>query len=96
MIYLLYLVIFYILFYHIQHYQKALGTCGMFLNSTIELLRNTSVLVKNFCDATNYKGKDDARLKENRNVLNFFEKWEKEVQGLPIAKTEQASLLMPW
>lgn len=51
------------------------------LNSSIELLENTSVLVKNFRDQRPIHEYADSRLSENKSVLSWFQTWESE-EGL--------------
>ncbi|KAJ8313792.1 hypothetical protein KUTeg_008353 [Tegillarca granosa] len=57
-------------------FQKSLGEAGSELNSTIELLENTSVLIKNFRDNRPITDSSDDRLRQNHDVLDFFIKWE--------------------
>ena len=66
----------------------------MYLNSAIELLRNTAVIVANFTSSKPYCSMADPRYAENRKVLEFFKNWEAEVRKLPMDKSEQNRCLM--
>lgn len=57
-------------------YRESLGDGGSELDVTIELLKNTSVLVENFRDHRPILDISDDRLKQNRDVLNWFVEWE--------------------
>ena len=46
------------------------------LDSTIEFLNNTKVLVENFRDMRPIESVSDARLQENKKVLEWFQHWE--------------------
>ncbi len=60
-----------------EEYQKSLPD-GSILNASIELLRHTSVLIKNFRDPRPIIDFSDDRLRENRSALKWFEEWENE------------------
>lgn len=61
-------------------YQQSLGDMGNELNSSIKLLRQTSVLVKVFRDKRPITSYEDNRLVQIRNVLKWFQKWEKVIK----------------
>ena len=50
------------------------------VNSTVELLQMTSILLKLYCPLP-YASTEDERFTENRKVLNWIEDWEVEVSG---------------
>ena len=60
-------------------YKKSLGEDSHEFDSTIEFLENTSVLVKVFRDLRPIHTYQDTRLTELRNVLNWFRKWQNDV-----------------
>jgi len=60
-------------------YKESLGDGGSELDGTIELLKNTSVLVKNFRDHRPIVDISGDRLKQNRDVLNWFVEWENSI-----------------
>ncbi|CAC5394980.1 unnamed protein product [Mytilus coruscus] len=49
------------------------------LNSTIELIKHTSVIISNFLDQRPITDASDHRFTQNREVLDWFIKWEKSV-----------------
>ena len=51
------------------------------MDSTVELLQMTSILLKNFTSPLPYASTEDERFTENRKVLNWIEDWEVEVSG---------------
>jgi hypothetical protein len=53
---------------------------GSELNSSIELLESTSILVKNFRDPRPISDSSDVRLTENETALHWFCSWESEVK----------------
>lgn len=73
-------------------YQKTIGEKGADLNSSIELLKNTSVLVEIFRDKRPLKTYEDSRLMELRNVLLWFRNWEKSVINSNISNKEKSLL----
>lgn len=60
-------------------YQTSLGEDGQKLNSSIELLKHTSVIVKVFRDSRPIKNYEDSRLTELRDVLAWFQSWEENI-----------------
>ncbi|XP_033729442.1 uncharacterized protein LOC117318583 [Pecten maximus] len=57
-------------------YQKSLGDDGHHLDGSINLLEQTSILVKNFRDQRPIIDAGDERLTENKKVLSWFRSWE--------------------
>lgn len=53
-------------------YQKSLGGAGADLTVTMELLKNTSVLIKDFRDKRPIDNSSDDRLKQNHDAMDFF------------------------
>ncbi|XP_053409240.1 uncharacterized protein LOC128559964 [Mercenaria mercenaria] len=74
-----------------QLYQKSLGEEGTELDSSIELLKHTSVLVKNFRDKRPISNYEDVRLDQNRTVLKWFQ-WENTVKDTD-KKVKEKSLI---
>ena len=74
-------------------YKKKLGDDGCKLNGTIDLLKSTSVLIKNFRDPRPIITSDDERLKQNHDAMDFFVKWEKEVISDEKIKSKEKSLI---
>ena len=54
---------------------------GQYLNSTIELLEHTSILVAVFRDMRPIKEISDDRLKQITSVLDWFMEWESEIKS---------------
>lgn len=76
-------------------YQKSLGDNPKAheLNGTIRLLRNTSVIIKNFRDHRPIKDSSDERLRENEQVLTWFQAWENEIRSDDEIKDKEKSLI---
>ena len=70
-------------------YQKSLGDDGEKLNSSIDLLRHTSILVKNFRDQRPLQSYNDPRLEENRQVLQWFLSWEDKNKSKTLLKSTE-------
>ena len=64
----------------VQCYQKSLPDSGENLEGSIEFLKQTSVLVRNFRDQRAICEYQDKRLDENRAVLSWFKGWEASVK----------------
>ncbi|XP_070573166.1 uncharacterized protein [Ptychodera flava] len=65
------------------------------VDSTIELLENTSRLIKNFRDSRPIMNLEDERLKVNREVLDWFVNWEKEIrEEVSMSKKEKQAALL--
>lgn len=62
-------------------YKESLGEAGNKLDATIQLLENTSVLIKNFKDSRPITDSSDERLKENHDVLQWFVEWENMIKS---------------
>ncbi|XP_070559920.1 uncharacterized protein [Ptychodera flava] len=77
-----------------KDYQHSTTNTG--LGSTIELLENTSTLVKNFRDVRPITSWDDERLKQNEVVLNWFTAWEEDIKKSNLPKKEQEASLMSY
>jgi hypothetical protein len=60
-------------------YKNSLGESGTHLESSIELLSNTSKLIRNFRDFRPLTDASDERLQVNDEVLEFFKQWENSV-----------------
>ena len=56
----------------LEMHKESLGSSGEQLNSSVELLQNTSKLVKIFRDKRPIRSYEDPRLGEVRNVLQWF------------------------
>jgi len=76
-----------------QCYQMSLKKNGDDLNSSIEFLKKTSVLVKNFRDQRPICQYSDRRLEENREVLNWFRSWENNIKQNTEIKDKEKCLL---
>lgn len=76
-----------------QVYQHSLGDMGSDLNLTIELLKNTSVLIRNFRDPRPIIDPTDDRLNENHDVLQWFLQWEQDNRADISIKNKEKSLL---
>ena len=63
-----------------KEYQVALGANGKDLESTIELLGQTTILTKIFRDKRPISEYEYPRLKQLREVLDWFRKWERQIQ----------------
>lgn len=62
-------------------YQKSLGGAGTELTATMELLKNTSVLIKNIRDKSPIVDFSDDRLKQNHDAMDFFINWENQIMA---------------
>lgn len=76
-----------------QVYQQSLGDKGSDLNLTIELLKNTSVLIRNFRDPRPIIDPTDDRLNENHDVLQWFLQWEQDNRADISIKNKEKSLI---
>lgn len=76
-----------------QCYQISLKEKGDELNSSIEFLKKTSVLAKNFRDQRPICQYSDKRLDENREVLNWFRAWEASIKQSTEIKDKEKCLL---
>lgn len=76
-----------------EMYKNSLSDDGHKLNGTIELLKNTSVLITNFRDSRPLLTADDDRIKQNHDVMDFFVKWEKNVISDEKIKSKEKSLI---
>lgn len=72
-----------------QVYQHSLGDMGSDLNLTIELLKNTSVLIRNFRDPRPIIDPTDDRLNENQ----WFLQWEQDNRADISIKNKEKSLI---
>ncbi|KAK3108741.1 hypothetical protein FSP39_014554 [Pinctada imbricata] len=63
-----------------KQYKVSLGTVGKKLDSTIDFLENTSVMINIFRDSRPIIDHSDDRLRALRDVLTFFIKWENSVK----------------
>jgi hypothetical protein len=62
-------------------YKGSLGQAGLKLSATIELLRCTSVLIKNFRDKRPITNISDDRIQQNHDLMHWFIKWENSVKS---------------
>lgn len=74
-------------------YQKSLGGAGAELTATMELLKNTSVLIKNFRDKRPIVDSSDDRLKQNHDAMDFFINWEKQIMADQSVKKKETCLI---
>jgi hypothetical protein len=58
------------------------------LNSVVEFLEQTTVLVRNFQDRRPITRKDDERLLQNQKVLHWFQQWEKHGKSAELMSAE--------
>jgi len=63
-----------------KFYKASQDETGGGLDSTIEFLEQTSVLIKNFKDHRPITDSADERLKQNHNALQWFIQWEKSIK----------------
>ena len=63
------------------------------LDSTIELLENTSILVSNFRDNRPIREIGDYRLAENRKVMEWFREWESDILSKKDIKDKEKLLI---
>ncbi|CAG2187265.1 unnamed protein product [Mytilus edulis] len=66
---------------------------GRSLDATIELLKCTSVLIKNCMDARPITDISDDRLKDNRDAMNWFVHWENSVKNNATIKNKEKCLI---
>lgn len=77
-----------------QLYQQSLGnTEGAELDATIELLKKTSLLLRNFRDCRPITDASDDRLQENCDVLQWFIEWEKSNRADSSIPNKEKSLI---
>lgn len=69
-------------------YQNSLAK-GDHLDSSIEMLQHTSLLVLCFRDMRPIMTINDDRLKDNKKVLTWFQEWEKEVSNMTVKAKEK-------
>lgn len=74
-------------------YQKSLGGAGAELTAPMELLKNTSVLIKNFRDKRPIVDSSDDRLKQNHDAMDFFINWEKQIMADQSVKKKETWLI---
>lgn len=74
-------------------YQKSLGGAGAELTAPMELLKNTSVLIKNFRDKRPIVDSSDDRLKQNHDAMDFFINWEKQIMADQSVKKNETCLI---
>ena len=68
---------------------------GAELEETISFLENTSVLLNNFKDKRPYTCMTDSRFAKNRNALDYFTSWEKDVNTKKdLSASQKQRLLM--
>jgi hypothetical protein len=68
------------MFHSMKLYRESLGDAGSKLVVTIELLQNTSALIKNFRDSRPITDVSDERLIENHDAMLWFIQWEKSIE----------------
>jgi len=68
------------MFHLMKLYRESLGDAGSKLDVTIELLQNTSALIKNFRDSRPITDVSDERLIENHDAMLWFIQWEKSIK----------------
>lgn len=59
----------------------------------MELLKNTSVLIKNFRDKRPIVDSSDDRLKQNHDAMDFFINWEKQIMADQSVKKKETWLI---
>ena len=74
-------------------FQQSLGEGGCQLNSTVKLLENTSVLIRNFRDNRAIKDPSDDRLQQNHAVMDFFVDWEKSIASNTNNKNKESFMI---
>lgn len=74
-------------------YQSSLHDGGPHLKGTIELLKQTSLLIQTFRDRRPIHDINDDRLLANRNALKWMTQWEDSVKALDIQPSEKAKML---
>ncbi|CAC5415159.1 unnamed protein product [Mytilus coruscus] len=73
-------------------YRNSLGDGGS-LDATIELLKCTSVLIKNCRDSRPITDISDDRLKDNRDAMDWFVHWENSVKNNATIKNKEKCLI---
>ena len=76
-----------------QNYKVSLKEKGGKLNATIDLLEKTSTLIQNFRDNRPITYDGDDRLKQNREAMDFFVTWEKEIKENDNIKNKEHCLI---
>ena len=76
-----------------QVYKANLGESGSSLDSTIELLRNTSIVIRNFRDPRPITDAGDERLSELHDVMEWFVKWENQIKNDTSIKNKEKHLI---
>lgn len=72
-----------IIFFFLQAYQKDLSKKEWaYLDSTLGVLRMTSILMNNFTSPLPFRSADNARLIQNKEVLKWIESRESEIKTL--------------
>ena len=74
-------------------YQKSLGIEGSQLEATIDLLKCTSVFIKNFRDSRPITDISDDRLKQNHDAMEWFVQWENSVKNSESTKNKEKCLI---
>jgi len=76
-----------------QVYKSNLGESGSSLDGTIELLRNTSIVIRNFRDPRPITDAGDERLSELHDVMEWFVKWENQIKNDTSIKNKEKHLI---
>jgi hypothetical protein len=76
-----------------QVYKANLGESGSSLDGTIELLRNTSIVIRNFRDPRTITDAGDERLSELHDVMEWFVKWENQIKNYTSIKNKEKHLI---
>lgn len=74
--------------YLMKFYQSTLENPES-LASTVEILENSSILVDIFLDKRPINNLQDPRLQKLKNVLLFFNKWEKEIEHCKLYRASE-------
>jgi hypothetical protein len=74
-------------------FQQSLGEGGSQLNSTVKLLENTSVLIRNCRDSRAITDPSDDRLQQNHAVMDFFVDWEKSIASNTNNKNKESFMI---
>jgi hypothetical protein len=75
-------------------YSDSLGEKANELASSVELLKNTSVLVKFFRDSRPIKNYQDNRLENCRKVLHWFRNWEQQIKQTEMSNKDKDKSLL--
>ena len=70
-------------------YKKSLGHRGSHLDSTIEFLKRTSKLIENYSDTRPITSLCDIRLKQNREIFDWFTAWQTSLENNQSLSTQQ-------